>query len=77
MSKIPDKVSEVACGEQHTVALTMKGEVYVMGSNTQGQLGTGPPSKGSPIPILLAELSFARMVKVRAGTFTAALSTDQ
>jgi E3 ubiquitin-protein ligase HERC4 len=34
VSKIPDKVSEVACGEQHTVALTMKGEVYVMGSNT-------------------------------------------
>jgi alpha-tubulin suppressor-like RCC1 family protein len=45
----------------------MKGEVYVMGSNTQGQLGTGPPSKGSGIPLLLEELSFSRMVKIRAG----------
>jgi len=54
----------------------MKGEVYVMGANTSGQLGTGPPSKGSPIPILLEELSFSRMVQVRAGSFSAALSTD-
>ena len=48
-----------------------------MGANTQGQLGTGPPSKGSPIPILLEELSFSRMVQVRAGSFSAAMSQDQ
>jgi alpha-tubulin suppressor-like RCC1 family protein len=76
VSKIPDKVNQVACGQAHTVTLTMKGEVYVMGANTSGQLGTGPPSKGSPIPILLEELSFSRMVQVRAGSFSAALSTD-
>ena len=48
-----------------------------MGSNTNGQLGTGPPSKGSPIPIFLEELSFSRIVRVRAGQFSAALSVDQ
>ena len=77
VSKIPDKVNQVACGGAHTVCLTMKGEVYVMGSNTQGQLGTGPPTKGSPLPILLEELSFSRMVQIRAGSFSAAMSTDQ
>jgi hypothetical protein len=54
----------------------VKGEVYVMGSNTQGQLGIGPPSKGSSIPIILQELSFSRMVHVRAGIFSGALSQD-
>jgi len=48
-----------------------------MGSNAHGQLGTGPPSKGSSMPILLEELSFSRMVQIRAGQFSAAMSTDQ
>ena len=48
-----------------------------MGSNTHGQLGTAQPSKGSPIPLFLEELSFSRIVKVRAGSFSAALSIDQ
>ena len=34
VSKIPDKVNQVACGNMHTVTLTLKGEVYVMGANT-------------------------------------------
>lgn len=34
VNKIPDKINSVACGQTHTVALTMKGEIYVMGSNT-------------------------------------------
>ena len=55
----------------------MKGDIYVMGSNTQGQLGTGSPSKGSPIPIFLEELSFSRIARVTAGSFSAALSVDQ
>ena len=53
VEKIPDKVNSVASGIEHTVVLTNKGDVYVFGSNRQGQLGTGPPSKGSPSPILL------------------------
>lgn len=53
VSKIPDKVNDVSCGENHTILLSVKGDVYVMGSNTQGQLGIGPPSKGSSIPIIL------------------------
>lgn len=34
VAKVPDKVIEVACGEDHTLLLTKsQGEVYVMGSN--------------------------------------------
>ena len=76
INKIPDKVQEVACGEDHTIVLTKVGEVYSMGANGLGQLGTGPPSKGASVPVLLEELLFAKMVKVRAGQFSAALSSD-
>jgi Regulator of chromosome condensation (RCC1) repeat len=78
VQKIPDKVLEVACGEDHSVVVTKsQGEVYVMGSNQRGQLGIGGPSRGSNVPVLLAELSFTKIVKVRAGAFSAGLSMDQ
>lgn len=77
MAKIPDKVAEVACGEDHTIALTRgQGEVYVMGSNQRGQLGIGGPSRGSNVPMLLSELGFTRIVKVRAGAFSGAQSSE-
>jgi alpha-tubulin suppressor-like RCC1 family protein len=48
-----------------------------MGSNTRGQLGTGSTSKkGCALPTFLEELSFSKMVKVRAGNFSASLSSD-
>lgn len=33
-----DKISEIAAGERHSLALTSRGEVYSWGSNAQGQL---------------------------------------
>ena len=76
MERVPDKVTEAACGEEHTIVLTQKGEVYAFGSNRKGQLGTGQPSKGCALPTFLEELSFSRMIKVRAGSFSASLSAD-
>lgn len=76
LERIPDKVIEVACGTEHTILLTLKGEVYAMGSNSAGQLGTGPPSQGYALPTFLIELSFSKMVRVRAGAFSAALSSE-
>jgi alpha-tubulin suppressor-like RCC1 family protein len=76
VTRIQDQVQEVACGSDHTLVLTRKGEVYAMGSNLKGQLGTGKASKGTTSPVLLEELSFCRMVKIRAGSFSASLSTD-
>lgn len=34
LQKVPDKVIQAACGEDHTLLLTKSsGEIYVMGSN--------------------------------------------
>lgn len=76
VTRIPDKVVDSSCGGEHTLVLTSKGEVYAMGSNNKGQLGTGAPSRGCALPTFLEELSFSRMVKVKAGSFSAALSAD-
>ena len=35
------KVANVACGRQHTLAITREGEVYAWGYNGAGQLGNG------------------------------------
>ena len=47
-----------------------------MGSNSKGQLGTGSPSRGSALPVFIEELSFTRVYKIKAGYFSAALSSD-
>ncbi|KAI9592783.1 hypothetical protein BDF19DRAFT_450881 [Syncephalis fuscata] len=36
---LPDSVSTAACGRDHTVVITTKGEVYTFGRNRWGQLG--------------------------------------
>jgi alpha-tubulin suppressor-like RCC1 family protein len=36
VTRIPDKIVEAACGEEHTIVLTLNGEIYTMGSNTRG-----------------------------------------
>ncbi|VAH63771.1 unnamed protein product [Triticum turgidum subsp. durum] len=38
---MPPKVSAVAAGEAHTLALTSNGELYSWGRGTFGRLGTG------------------------------------
>uniref|UniRef100_A0A3Q3DC17 RCC1 and BTB domain containing protein 2 n=1 Tax=Hippocampus comes TaxID=109280 RepID=A0A3Q3DC17_HIPCM len=35
------RVTEVACGSHHTIALTTEGEVYAWGYNNSGQVGSG------------------------------------
>lgn len=77
MQRIPDKVSMASCGLEHTQVLTINGEVYVMGSNSKNQLGLGDlSSRGCTLPTFLEELSFTKMIKVRSGSYSAALSTQ-
>uniref|UniRef100_A0A673JTY4 BTB domain-containing protein n=2 Tax=Sinocyclocheilus rhinocerous TaxID=307959 RepID=A0A673JTY4_9TELE len=38
---IGKRVTEVACGSHHTIALTTEGEVYAWGYNNSGQVGSG------------------------------------
>ena len=57
--------------------LTTLGEIYTMGSNSRGQLGTGSqPNRGQVNPVLLEELTFTKFIKIRAGGFSAALALD-
>lgn len=45
------KVTQVACGRQHTVVLTEAQKMYSFGSGAQGQLGRGQDSLAVPLPV--------------------------
>jgi alpha-tubulin suppressor-like RCC1 family protein len=63
LPNIKDVTNQVACGASHSVLLSDNGEVYTMGENSRGQLGTGSTSnKGVPNPRLVEELTFTKMV---------------
>ncbi|KAM8893194.1 LOW QUALITY PROTEIN: putative E3 ubiquitin-protein ligase HERC3 [Spinachia spinachia] len=59
-------VSQVACGSQHSVALTKGGQVYTWGRNSRGQLGLGR-SETSTNSQRLGGLSALPLVRVAAG----------
>lgn len=40
-------VADVAVGESHLIVLTDRGDVFVIGENTNGQLGLGKDSSAS------------------------------
>jgi alpha-tubulin suppressor-like RCC1 family protein len=61
-------VSFIACGTQHSMAITNKGEVYTWGNGRQGQLGTGI-SGYCPTPKLVEILQ-------NKGVFTGACGED-
>ena len=68
---------EVSCGDVHTIVLTLNGKIYTMGDNSMGQQGFGLASfKGNPVPTHLVSLKSSKMVKVRAGQFSASQSED-
>ncbi|XP_034033116.1 probable E3 ubiquitin-protein ligase HERC3 [Thalassophryne amazonica] len=60
-------VSQVACGSQHSVALTRDGQVYTWGQNSRGQLGLGTRQSGAASPQHLPTLSAVPLVHVAAG----------
>ena len=70
-------VSDVSCGEEHTVFVQADGGyVYAMGSNSEGRLGTGNPEmKSCNVPTLVDSICNIR--KVSCGTsHSLALSED-
>ncbi|XP_035520693.1 probable E3 ubiquitin-protein ligase HERC3 [Morone saxatilis] len=60
-------VSQVACGSQHTVALTKDGQVYTWGQDSRGQLGLGKRKAGANSPQHLRSLSAIPLVQIAAG----------
>lgn len=66
-----------AAGLEHTVVLTLNGEIYTMGSNHKNALGLGETSsKICNLPTFVEELSLKKMIKVIAGGYSAALSNE-
>lgn len=68
----------MACGENHTVALTSNGSVHAWGIGNHGQLGCGAGVRSSSTPMLVGELKAKkrRIAQIACGAFhTAALGT--
>ncbi|KAL7401720.1 hypothetical protein ABVT39_003814 [Epinephelus coioides] len=60
-------VSQVACGSQHSDALTKNGQVYTWGQDSRGQLGLGRRKLGASSPQHLRSLSAIPLVQIAAG----------
>ncbi|XP_075998044.1 putative E3 ubiquitin-protein ligase HERC3 [Genypterus blacodes] len=61
------QVSQVACGSQHSVALTKDGQVYTWGQGPSGQLGLGKRRPDASSPQHLESLSGMPLVQIAAG----------
>lgn len=70
-----DRIAEVAAGYRHTLILTERGSVYGMGTNRRAELALGASQK-SVAPSKLSQLDAFVVTKIRAGSFSAALTAD-
>ncbi|KAM9477012.1 putative E3 ubiquitin-protein ligase HERC3 isoform 2-T2 [Clarias gariepinus] len=72
-SNIPRKISsltnisQVACGNYHTVALTKDGQLFTWGQNSSGQLGLGKGKPSSLSPQPLKSLCGIPLAQISAG----------
>lgn len=71
--KLDKRIVSIACGARSTVCLTDEGEVYVFGSNKEGQLGIGSDIRGRSARMPLPGL--ARTV-LSSGTTTLVILDD-
>jgi alpha-tubulin suppressor-like RCC1 family protein len=74
-----EHVIGVYAGENHSVALTDKGNVYTWGLNNRGQLGLGynPSNRDIVTTPELVDVSGAKIVKIAVGTYhTVALGSN-
>eukprot|EP00873_Tetraselmis_striata_P039718 jgi/Tetstr1/459982/TSEL_005306.t1 len=60
------KVTMVACGDTHTLAVTQQGAIYSFGRNQNGQLGNGT-TQDSLVPVHIQELSGTKIVQAACG----------
>lgn len=77
-------IKQISCGENHSAILTNSGHLYMMGSNSHGQLGISEicmegfqnvPPLCAPAPCLVDSLRDIKLSKVVCGSqFTIALS---
>jgi len=73
ITSIPEQVEHVSCSIFHTLVLTKSGDVYAMGGNNFGQLGTGN-KRSAVFPTRIRDLDSFNIVKVVAGKHSAAVT---
>ncbi|XP_056619314.1 probable E3 ubiquitin-protein ligase HERC3 [Triplophysa dalaica] len=60
-------VIQISCGDQHSMALTQEGQVFVWGENSHGQLGLGEGRSGSQTPQHVQCLDGVPLAQISAG----------
>ncbi|XP_033122621.1 RCC1 and BTB domain-containing protein 1-like isoform X2 [Anneissia japonica] len=69
------KVTQIACGSHHTLALTEMGEMYAWGYNNCGQVGTGATANINTPRKVASVLAGKKVVSIACGqTFSLALT---
>ncbi|XP_034035290.1 retinitis pigmentosa GTPase regulator b isoform X2 [Thalassophryne amazonica] len=71
-----EKVQLVACGRNHTIICTARGNVYATGGNSDGQLGLGDCEERTSFQLVAFFASYAPMKMVAAGSNTSAALTE-
>ena len=75
INSIKDKVTAVACGGNHTAAVTDKGHLYMFGNGENGQLGLGSMTMETSDPTRVTTLGNVKVKDVSCGeSFTAAIT---
>ncbi|XP_048835401.1 X-linked retinitis pigmentosa GTPase regulator-like [Brienomyrus brachyistius] len=72
---IPDRVTQVACGESHTIALTVT-DIYSFGMGQFGQLGHGTFVFQASLPKLVDHFQKGKVRQVECGGSHTAVITD-
>ncbi|RMC13728.1 hypothetical protein DUI87_08810 [Hirundo rustica rustica] len=60
-------IVQIACGDQHAMALCRGGELFTWGQNTHGQLGVGSQTTLTPKPQLVERLKGIPLAQIAAG----------
>eukprot|EP01133_Synstelium_polycarpum_P013744 gene13744-16212_t len=68
-------VTQVQCGEKHTICLTKNGKVFTWGTSEYGQLGLGDTQKNCT-PMLVTSLEKHHIIQIACGSTHCAVLTN-
>ncbi|NWJ00276.1 RPGR regulator, partial [Crypturellus undulatus] len=72
----PEKTKLAACGRNHTLVYTEKGNVYAAGGNSEGQLGLGDTEERTTFHLIRFFTNQHKIKQLAAGSYTSAAITE-
>lgn len=60
-------MTQVSCGDVHSLALNQWGQVFSWGSDSHGQLGHKLDGENQPVPKIVRALATSHVVQITAG----------